>query len=337
MGESMQDFCDEEQQAPSSNSVGCVSCTTFNILAPIYKRLNGQNCESEFRELWLSRNESILDRLLTLSSSIICLQEFWVHNEELVTMYEKRLGDAGYVTYKLARTNNRGDGLLTAVHQNHFHVLNYQECLFNDIGDRVAQLLHVELLVHFSENQLTNTRKEVLVMNTHLIFPHDSSYCFVRLKQVYKMLKYIDSYCHENELPPVPVILCGDWNGSKKGNVYKFLQSQGFVSSYDIAHPYTNDAEDLSKWISHHNHRGNVCGVDFIFLHNPSNYQRPVKESFMEAVLGNINDLSHKLSTKGVGPLHFFETDSSHITYSQFSHALAEVFPSSYLKNLPNF
>ncbi|THG06384.1 hypothetical protein TEA_011052 [Camellia sinensis var. sinensis] len=272
MGESMQDFCDEEQQAPSSNSVGCVSCTTFNILAPIYKRLNGQNCESEFRELWLSRNESILDRLLTLSSSIICLQEFWVHNEELVTMYEKRLGDAGYVTYKLARTNNRGDGLLTAVHQNHFHVLNYQECLFNDIGDRVAQLLHVE-----------------------------------------------------------------DWNGSKKGNVYKFLQSQGFVSSYDIAHPYTNDAEDLSKWISHHNHRGNVCGVDFIFLHNPSNYQRPVKESFMEAVLGNINDLSHKLSTKGVGPLHFFETDSSHITYSQFSHALAEVFPSSYLKNLPNF
>ncbi|KAI7991083.1 putative calcium-binding protein [Camellia lanceoleosa] len=325
MGESMQDFCDEEQQAPSSNSFGCVSCTTFNILAPIYKRLNGQNCESEFRELWLSRNESILDRLLTLSSSIICLQEFWVHNEELVTMYEKRLGDAGYVTYKLARTNNRGDGLLTAVHQNHFHVLNYQECLFNDIGDRVAQLLHLELLVHSSENQLTNTRKEVLVMNTHLIFPHDSSYCFVRLKQVYKMLKYIDSYCHENQLPPVPVILCGDWNGSKKGNVYKFLQSQGFVSSYDIAHPYTNDAEDLSKWISHHNHRGNVCGVDFILLHNPSNYQRPLKESFMEAVLGNINDLSHKLSTKGVGPLHFFETDSSHITYSQFSQALAEL------------
>ncbi|GMP99084.1 hypothetical protein CsSME_00046708 [Camellia sinensis var. sinensis] len=162
-------------------------------------------------------------------------------------------------------------------------------------------------------------------MNTHLIFPHDSSYCFVRLKQVYKMLKYIDSYCHENELPPVPVILCGDWNGSKKGNVYKFLQSQGFVSSYDIAHPYTNDAEDLSKWISHHNHRGNVCGVDFIFLHNPSNYQRPVKESFMEAVLGNIYDLSHKLSTKGVGPLHFFETGSSHITYSQFSQALAEL------------
>jgi hypothetical protein len=31
-------------------------------------------------------------------------------NEELVNMYEKRLGDAGYLNFKLARTNNRGDG-----------------------------------------------------------------------------------------------------------------------------------------------------------------------------------------------------------------------------------
>ena len=88
-----------------------------------------------------------MDRLLHLKSSIICLQvlpdflfffsfffvcvitcvedfimssyclcqEFWVGNEELVGMYEKRLGDAGYVTYKLARTNNRGDGTLIFV------------------------------------------------------------------------------------------------------------------------------------------------------------------------------------------------------------------------------
>lgn len=27
-------------------------------------------------------------------------------------MYEKRLGDAGYLSYKLGRTNNRGDGII---------------------------------------------------------------------------------------------------------------------------------------------------------------------------------------------------------------------------------
>lgn len=325
MGESNEDFCDQDKKSPSSNSFGCVSCTTFNILAPIYKRLNDQNCESEFRELWLSRNQSILDRLLDLGSSILCLQEFWVQNEELVRMYEKRLGDAGYQTYKLPRTNNRGDGLLTAVLRTHFHILNHQEFRFNDIGDRVAQLLHVELLDHSSHNQPTKMEKQVLVVNTHLIFPHDSSYCFVRLQQVYKILQYIDQYCKENQLPPLPVILCGDWNGSKKGNVYKFLQSQGFVSSYDIAPPHTNCGEDFSKWISHRNHRGNVCGVDFILLRNPSKHRKPLKESLMEAVLGNINNLSLKLSTEAIGPLHFLETDGSHINYSQFSQALAKL------------
>jgi hypothetical protein len=40
------------------------------------------------------------------------VQELWVGNEELVNLYEKRFGDAGYVTFKLGRTNNRGDGML---------------------------------------------------------------------------------------------------------------------------------------------------------------------------------------------------------------------------------
>lgn len=40
------------------------------------------------------------------------VQEFWVGNEELVNLYEKRLGDAGYVSFKLGRTNNRGDGMI---------------------------------------------------------------------------------------------------------------------------------------------------------------------------------------------------------------------------------
>ncbi|KAG4927236.1 hypothetical protein JHK85_053722 [Glycine max] len=34
---------------------------------------------------------------------------FWVGNEELVNMYEEKLGDAGYHLFKLPQTNNRGD------------------------------------------------------------------------------------------------------------------------------------------------------------------------------------------------------------------------------------
>ncbi|KAJ6879721.1 hypothetical protein NC652_033124 [Populus alba x Populus x berolinensis] len=269
----------------------CVSCTTFNILAPIYKRLDQKNQslrESNFRAVWLSRNQKILNWLLLERSSIICLQEFWVGNEELVHMYQQRLGDAGYVTFQLARTNNRGDGLLTAVRKDHFTILNYRELLFNDCGDRVAQLLHVQLAFPSSQNRKGNAQQEFLIVNTHLLFPHDSCLSVVRLHQVYKILQFVEQYQRENKLNHTPILLCGDWNGSKRGHVYKFLRSQGFVSSYDIAHQYTDSDADAHRWVSHRNHRGNICGVDFILLCNPNKSRKPLKKSWAEAVFGII-------------------------------------------------
>ena len=37
-------------------------------------------------------------------------QELWLGNEELVQLYEETLIQAGYHTFKLPRTNNKGDG-----------------------------------------------------------------------------------------------------------------------------------------------------------------------------------------------------------------------------------
>ncbi|PWA70536.1 endonuclease/exonuclease/phosphatase, EF-hand domain pair [Artemisia annua] len=282
--------------------VSSFTCTTFNILAPIYKRLIHEDhaCrESEIKAFWLARNQRILDLLLSPSSSssssssshnnnnnnnssIICLQEFWVGNEELVNLYHTRLAAAGYIIFNLARTNNRGDGLLTAVHKDYFQVIDHRDFLFNDFGDRVAQLLHVQLIPPFTNNN--NLSQQILIVNTHLLFPHDSSMCLERLRQVYKILQSVEAYQKENNLTPLPIILCGDWNGSKRGHVYKFLRSQGFVSSYDTAHHYTD--ADAHKWVSHRNHRGNICGVDFIWLLNPNKYRKVLKTSWSDAVFG---------------------------------------------------
>lgn len=44
-------------------------------------------------------------------------------------MYEKRLGDAGYLSYKLGRTNNRGDGMFpSCLHVSLFHFRNVFMC-----------------------------------------------------------------------------------------------------------------------------------------------------------------------------------------------------------------
>ncbi|KAL6127315.1 hypothetical protein ACLB2K_075356 [Fragaria x ananassa] len=306
----------------------CITCTTFNILAPIYKRLSHEDpgCrESDHRAYWLARNHMILDCLLAERSSIICLQEFWVGNEELVNIYEKRLGDAGYINFKLGRTNNRGDGLLTAVHKDYFRVINYQEVHFNDCGDRVAQLLHVELASPVSQFRNNDIRQEMLIVNTHLLFPHDSSLCTVRLRQVYKILQYVESYQKKNKLNPMPIILCGDWNGSKRGHVYKFLRSQGFVSSYDTAHHYTD--ADAHKWVSHRNHRGNICGVDFIWLLNPNSYRKLLKTSWSEAVFGMFKYLLRRASLTESDAFAFLKADNpgDYITYSGFCEALRQL------------
>ncbi|CAD5175950.1 unnamed protein product [Musa acuminata subsp. malaccensis] len=323
----------------------CVSCTTFNIFAPIYKRLSekDQSCrESQYRAYWQSRNQSIIDRLLGDRSSVICLQarslalEVWLGNEELVDMYEKRLGDAGYISFKLARTNNRGDGLLTAVRRDHFRILNYRELLFNDFGDRVAQLLHVESVVPVLQGPNSNIHAQIIIVNTHLLFPHDSSLCIVRLQQVYKILLYIETYQKEHNLSPMPIVLCGDWNGSKRGHVYKFLRSQGFVSSYDTAHHYTDNDADCHKWVSHRNHRGNICGVDFIWLLNPNMYRKPLRTSWSEAVFGIIKYLLQAASLTNDDAFAFLKADNlgDYIIYSGFCQALHQLGITSQLDGL---
>ncbi|KAL2317540.1 hypothetical protein Fmac_031416 [Flemingia macrophylla] len=321
VGSSIQE--NQQQQPPS------ITCTTFNILAPIYKRLNheDQTCrESDYKACWLARNQRILDWLLHERSSIICLQEFWIGNEELVNLYDKRLGDAGYINFKLGRTNNRGDGLLIAVEKEYFTVVNYKELHFNDCGDRVAQLLHVELDFQFSQCHNSDIRQQLLIVNTHLLFPHDSSLCLVRLHQVYKILQYVESYQKEYQLKPLPIMLCGDWNGSKRGHVYKFLRSQGFVSSYDAAHHYTDADADAHKWVSHRNHRGNICAVDFIWLLNPDKYQKILKTSWSEAVFGMFKYLLRRTSQTERDAFAFLKVDNEdYITYSGFCGALRQL------------
>ncbi|XP_040873204.1 uncharacterized calcium-binding protein At1g02270 isoform X1 [Glycine max] len=346
----------------------CVSFTTFNILAPIYKRIDPQNQglrESDFRSFWLDRNNRILDCLLYESSSIMCLQEFWVGNEELVNMYEEKLGDAGYHLFKLPRTNNRGDGLLTAIRKECLRVMDYKELLFNDCGDRVAQLLHVQSVTPLLQNPKGCVPQEFLIVNTHLLFPHDSSLCVVRLNQVYQILQYVELYQRENRLKPMPIILCGDWNGSKRGHVYKFLRSQGFVSSYDIANRYSDSYADAHKvnislyrivicfpgiksivlvvffffartfnifplilqWVSHRNHRGNICGVDFIWLCNPNQARKPLKTSWAEAVFSILKFQLRKASVSEDDAFTFLKGDNyaDSVTYFSFSEALRQV------------
>ncbi|CAI5484032.1 unnamed protein product [Closterium sp. Yama58-4] len=98
----------------------------------------------------------------------------------------------------------------------------------------------------------------------------------------------------EHHAGALPIILCGDLNGTKQGNVYKLLRAHGFVSSFDSAHHHSDDDE---QWVSHRNHHGNLCGVDYVWVLNPEQHHRALAVNWRTAVFGLIRS---KLASAGI-------------------------------------
>lgn len=252
-----------------------IKLTTFNVLAPIYKRLTGEaDRESDHEELYMARNGKIIDHLIASGSSILCLQEFWHSSDELRALYTDRLTAAGYELFVTPRTNGRGDGLLTAHLPDQFALLDQRSILFNDCADRVAQLSH------FTLPSVEDGSGDFLLVNLHLLFPHNSNSTLIRLRQVWKVIEYLQ--VHKEDLPStIPILLCGDWNGTNSGQVFQFMRSQGFESLYDSQ---CGDAQGAHGWVTHLNHHGKEVGVDFIWLLNPSQQTEPLTANWRLAI-----------------------------------------------------
>jgi len=80
--------------------------------------------------------------------------------------------------------SNSLTGLFRVVRKDNFRVVRYREWPFNDCGDHVSQLLHVQSVNPFRQSQTGSIRQEILIVNTQLMFLHDSDVCLVRLHQV---------------------------------------------------------------------------------------------------------------------------------------------------------
>uniref|UniRef100_A0A7N2MJ93 EF-hand domain-containing protein n=1 Tax=Quercus lobata TaxID=97700 RepID=A0A7N2MJ93_QUELO len=102
-----------------------------------------------------------------------------------------------------------------------------------------------------------------------------------------------------------------------QGPLNQFLRSQGFVSSYDDAHKYTESDADAHKWVSHRNHR--VC--------NPNKSRKPLRTSWAEAVFSIKKYLLRKASLAEDDAFAFLKGDNhgDFITISALREALRQV------------
>ncbi|KXJ22722.1 uncharacterized calcium-binding protein At1g02270 [Exaiptasia diaphana] len=237
--------------AAASNKVS-FRCATFNILAPCYRRLEGQysKWESSQPNLYMERLQSII-QLISQQPKLdtICLQEFWF-NSDALELFENKLGDR-YKIIKLKRQGEKTDGLAIFVDRS-LRILATQSLRFNDYGYRVALLLHLEL---------PDNGYEVILTTTHLSYCHNFFDQYVRMSQAQKVVDGINSYMERDDIEAPPVILCGDFNSPQENPVYKYVCQNGFTSSFKNVH----GREPL---VTHKDHTGQEMSVDYVFYRN---------------------------------------------------------------------
>lgn len=256
-----------------------LTVSTFNLWCPAYRRVNGDDDvrESEFPELYMPRHREILGLDVWNTSDIVCCQEFWYASQDLFDLYVNTL-QPRYRMHGLRRSGARPDGLFMAISRE-WEVVHEADLDFEDAAGRCAQLLHLKREVD-SDDASSNAITELLVANVHLLFPHNEAAGRVRLREMHKVLAYLEFYKTKLDAPP-PTLICGDLNGPTGSVVAQSLARYGWQDSYS-SHAGCN-IEQLSEgegcgWVSHLNHLGVAEGVDYIMVQSPSTRRLPVAD-----------------------------------------------------------
>lgn len=255
------------------------SLISWNVLAPCYKKLPSGEMESMNESSFIERTQRICELLISENSDIICIQEFWCASETVRGIYCQSLRKAGYSYKEVRRTSHwrtRKDGIATFTKDDRITVQDTRNIFFHDAGDRVAQLLLLAIQ-ESSSNQ--NPPQQFLVVNTHLLFPHNEFSSKIRMREMTKILGFVESYrqrelcsdiCGRSDVK-IPVIIAGDMNGKPSGRVYQYIRSQNYKSAMEEVWMSNSAGNDKwSKWISHRNHRVQLEGVDHVFYLNPA-------------------------------------------------------------------
>ena len=248
-----------------------IKIASFNILAPPYKKVKIEDKfirESELTSTFLERNKQICALLLRVNPDVICIQEFWETSSELKELYKEQLCDeAGYLMLTLPRTSHwrkRDDGLAMFIKESKLVLQDYQEILFHDCGDRVAQLAllavrptYIAPIHPFSEQHAP--LQQFICVNTHLLFPHNTYSTNIRLREVTKIMGFVESYrqlelcttiCGRDDVR-IPVLIAGDFNGSPRGAVYSLMTSQNYRSALEEAwKQQVNESVSSTAWNS---------------------------------------------------------------------------------------
>lgn len=335
------------QQSPPQQPQ--LSVLTFNLLAPCYKRLfspSGQersDREQHHSQLWNDRLDKILSLLDSVSPApdVIALQELWFHPPFLT-----RLKDAlssRYHVFTAKRPSPKNDGLATLIRKNH-PLLTHPTChavfqLSN--SDRIALAVTIDL----PDPSKPHSHHKLLVVNTHLTFPHDHFLRRVQDTQARALTAFVNSFV--NSCPStVSTLVLGDFNSDKRSTVCNRMHDAGFLNCYLALNGPT------ACPTTHYNHNRQQVFVDHVFLRTdpypsqpivPQQSNSPSEPSTPTSKSTSARSRSSSPSSIGApnvfdfGP-HHFEPIQTHSTTrpSLAPNRLKPIDSAVYPKELPN-
>jgi len=263
----------------SHYSLASIRISSFNLLAPCYKRLSKRDevtghrkRESSDCDTWRKRAANTIDffdKVLYPSSDIIAFQELWLDNDYL-KLIKDNISKSNYSIYMLQRTGEKNDAVALAYNNALFSIKGHEHIYLCSQGDRVALLLW---LCH------TATNKNLLIASTHLSFPHNVFDRMNQMRQMQTLTEAIDVYINKNNIGAATNIILGDFNVEGKSPVCDHLRDSGYFSSFEVIPPLNsnNDREKPLKFVSHRTHRNEDLGVDHIFFKPELEYDQSGK------------------------------------------------------------
>lgn len=256
---------------------------SFNLLAPVYKRLQSLDLhtgnrkrESQNQELWRGRAQRTVQFLrdeILPDTDILGMQEFWV-DPHYQSIFENDFRSRGFELRHLQRSGGKLDAVALAIKKSVFRIVDSDNVYLCTLSDRVALVLWLQHL---------ETGRNVLVANTHLSFPHTALDKLNQIRQMKTLTSTMEEFANRHGITHAARIIIGDFNVEYTSAVCEHLRSDGYVSCFEVSMPQNSrvaphsliDA-DLAvrprsqtrslKFVSHRNHRAEELGVDHIFV-----------------------------------------------------------------------
>lgn len=211
-----------------------------------------------------------------LDTDIICLQEFFMHDEAYTSLFSSSLADA-YDFYLHPRPSKK-DGLGVLLKKGKFRVHAVRGATLSRWGSRVGLLMDLEATggqESGGEGQAeAGEGQRVVLLSTHLSFPHNRFDENQQHRQVLSLTRMLEAYVKGREAAGgrqrMLQVLCGDFNVDTEHPVLDPIHALGFRhvlgAGEGKAAAAGTEQDAARQLVTHRTHRGEDVAVDHIFF-----------------------------------------------------------------------